>query len=147
MSALLERMKQAGYKVTKARQAVLAALEQAAEHPTSAAVLEHVAQHAPTIGRASVFRTLDLLTRLNLIRPTYGLSSLTPTYVLMPDGHHHHLICVVCRRVIEIDECGLEALGRHLEERMGVKLLGHLVEFYGRCERCLDAVMGDECDE
>jgi Fur family ferric uptake transcriptional regulator len=145
MGSALDRLKIAGYKLTKARQMVLQALEQSHGHLTSTEVLEQVADAAPNIGRASVFRTLDLLTRLNIIRPTYGLSSLTPTYVLMPDGHHHHMICIVCNRFIEIDECGLESMARQLEERMGVKFLGHLVEFYGRCERCLTAPLpGDD---
>jgi Fur family transcriptional regulator, ferric uptake regulator len=145
MSRALERLKTAGYKLTKARQAVLHALELAHGHLTSTEVLDQVAADAPGIGRASVFRTLDLLTRLNIIRPTYGLSSVTPTYVLMSDGHHHHMICVVCNRFIEIEECGLEMVARHIESQMGVKLLGHLVEFYGRCERCLNAPMpGDD---
>lgn len=147
LSSPLERLKVAGYKLTKARQAVLHALEQAHGHLTSTEVLDQVTEAAPGIGRASVFRTLDLLTRLNIIRPTYGLSSLTPTYVLMPDGHHHHMICIVCNRFIEIEECGLEAMARHLEERMGVKFLGHLVEFYGRCERCLTAPLPGETDD
>jgi Fur family transcriptional regulator, ferric uptake regulator len=139
MSSALDRLKKSGYKLTKARQAVLHALEAAGGHLTSTEVLDQVTSAAPGIGRASVFRTLDLLTRLNIIRPTYGQSSITPTYVLMPDGHHHHMICIVCNRFIEIEECGLEAMARHLEAEMGVKMLGHLLEFYGRCERCLDA--------
>ena len=145
MSSALDRLKSAGYKLTKARQAVLQALEIAGGHLTSTDVLDQVTEAAPGIGRASVFRTLDLLTRLNIIRPTYGLNNVTPTYVLMPDGHHHHMICVVCNSFIEIDECGLEAMARQLEAKMGVKMLGHLVEFYGRCTRCLDAPLpGDE---
>lgn len=144
MSSALDRLKVSGYKLTKARQAVLHALEQAHGHLTSTEVLEQVADMAPNVGRASVFRTLDLLTRLNIIRPTYGLSSITPTYVLMSEGHHHHMICIVCNRFIEIEECGLEAMTRHLENSMNVKFLGHLVEFYGRCDRCLDAPLPDD---
>ena len=88
-------------------------------------------------GRASVFRALDLFTRLSLVRPTYIDSSVTPTYVLMPDGHHHHIICTNCNRVIEFDECGLEAIAAELERRLGVRLTGHLLEFYGLCDQCV----------
>jgi Fur family transcriptional regulator, ferric uptake regulator len=89
------------------------------------------------IGRASVFRTLDLFTRLAIIRPTYIDSSITPTYVMLPGGHHHHIVCINCSRVIEFDDCGLDKIAAQLEDRLRVRLTGHLLEFYGLCEQCL----------
>ncbi|MCU0512624.1 MAG: transcriptional repressor [Anaerolineae bacterium] len=136
MSPHLERLKAAGYKLTKARSTILHVIEAAGGHVTSAEVLEKVAALNPSIGRASVFRTLDLLTRLVIIRPTYPGGSTTPGYVLMPGGHHHHIICMVCNRIIEFDDCGLEGMAAALEERLHVRLEGHLLEFYGRCDRC-----------
>jgi Fur family ferric uptake transcriptional regulator len=89
-----------------------------------------------SIGRASVFRTLDLFTRLAIIRPTYIDSSATPTYVLMPDGHHHHVICTRCNRVMDFEDCGLAALTQQLEAEFNVTITGHLLEFYGLCAAC-----------
>ena len=134
-----ERLKAAGYKLTNARLAVLAAIEALGGHVTSAEVLAEVEAQDSAIGRASVFRTLDLLTRLGIIRPTYITSSMTPNYVLLPDGHHHHIICVRCSRVIEFEDCGLDQMTAVLEEKLHVKLLGHLLEFFGICDLCLRA--------
>jgi Fur family ferric uptake transcriptional regulator len=136
LSPRAQRLRDSGHKLTHARLAVLNALEQSGGHITSAEVLESVNHLDATIGRASVFRTLDLLTSLSIIRPTYIASSATPTYVLLPEGHHHHIICTNCNRVIEFDDCGLEAITRQLETRLHVKLTGHLLEFYGLCDRC-----------
>lgn len=130
------RLREAGHKLTNARLTVLDVLENAGGHLTSAEVLEQVDQIDPSIGRASVFRTLDLLTSLSIIRPTYMNSSMTPTYVLMPDGHHHHVVCTNCNRIIEFENCGLGAIAAELEERLHVKLTGHLLEFYGLCDKC-----------
>ena len=80
---------------------------------------------------------LDLFTSLSIIRPTYLHSSLTPTYVLLPDGHHHHIICTNCNRVIEFEECSLAGMAAVLEKRLGVRLSGHLLEFYGLCDKCV----------
>ena len=102
----------------------------------SAEVLERVSRLDARIGRASVFRALDLFTSLSVIRPTYIGTSQTPTYVLMPDGHHHHILCTQCGRVIEFDECGLGDLAQELALRLGFRLTGHLVEFYGVCADC-----------
>jgi Fur family ferric uptake transcriptional regulator len=131
-----QRLRDAGYKLTSARLAVLRAIEDSGGHITSSELLERVAAVDASIGRASIFRTLDLFTRLSLVRPTYIGTSVTPTYVLMPDGHHHHIICTMCNRVIEFEECGLGALTAELEKRLNVHLTGHLLEFYGLCDEC-----------
>ncbi len=136
MSNRAQRLRDAGYKLTNARLTVLSVLEQYKGHMTSAEVLAAVAAADESIGRASVFRTLDLLSQLAIIRPTYIDSSMTPTYVLMPDGHHHHIICMQCNRVIEFDDCGLKTLEDQLSQKYNVHLTGHLLEFYGICESC-----------
>lgn len=130
------RLRSAGYKLTNARLTVLKVLEDHDGHMTSTEVLDEVTRQDPDIGRASVFRALELFTRLSLIRPTYIDSSATPTYVMLPDGHHHHIICTNCNRVIEFDECHLDALEAELEAKLNVRLTGHLLEFYGLCEAC-----------
>lgn len=131
-----QRLRDAGYKLTNARLTILSILESHGGHMTSAEVLEQVEHTAPEIGRASVFRALDLFTRLSLIRPTYINDSSTPTYVMLPGGHHHHIICTRCDRIIEFDECHLERLEHELEHRFDVQLTGHLLEFYGLCTNC-----------
>jgi len=136
LSTALERLRAAGYKLTNARQTVLTVIQRLGGHVTSTQVLEEVAQVDPTIGRASVFRTLDLFTRLAIIRPTFSESSLTPSYVLMPDGHHHHIVCVSCHRVMEFDDCDLEKMTAELERRLNVHIHGHLLEFYAVCSTC-----------
>lgn len=146
MSDHRERLKHAGYKLTKARLTVLEVIERASGHLTSAEVLDGVAAVNPAVGRASVFRTLDLLTRLSIVRPTYIGTSMTPYYVLMPGGHHHHIICTECSKVIEFSDCGLEQMAQALEDRLHVKLTGHLLEFYGQCAECQDKILPDDED-
>jgi Fur family ferric uptake transcriptional regulator len=132
-----QRLRDAGHKLTEARLTVLNVLETSEGHITSAEVLDRVSALAPNIGRASVFRALDLFTHLSIIRPTYVDSSVTPTYVLLPGGHHHHIICTNCNRVIEFEDCHLKELADDLEAKLHVKLTGHLLEFYGLCDECV----------
>lgn len=136
ISPRVQRLRDSGHKLTNARLTVLGVLEHGDGHLTSAEIVEAVSRVDPDIGRASVFRTLDLFTRLAIIRPTYIDSSTTPNYVLLPDGHHHHIICTNCHRVIEFDECALGALAAELEQRYNVRLTGHLLELYGLCDKC-----------
>lgn len=138
------RLRASGFKLTHARLTVLSALEAGDGHITSAALLEEVGRIDPGIGRASVFRTLDLFTRLSIIRPTYMGGSVAPTYVLMPDGHHHHIICMTCNRVFEFEDCGLDVLTHDLETRFNIQITGHLLELFGICADCKNAPFKDE---
>ena len=130
------RLRHAGYKLTHARVTVLNTIINLGGHVTSSDVLDAVADVDESIGRASVFRALDLFTQLGIIRPTYIESSVTPHYIIMPDGHHHHVICTNCNRVIEFDDCGLGDLTKQLENRFNLQITGHLLEFYARCDNC-----------
>lgn len=145
-SPRVERLREAGYKLTNARLTILDVLEHGGGHMTSADIVAAVAQRDSRIGRASVFRTLDLLTRLAIVRPTYIEAGTGPVYVLMPQGHHHHIICTTCNRVIEFENCGLDALTQRLESEYGMTLTGHLLEFYGECRDCADAGTDKETD-
>ena len=92
---------------------------------------------APRVGRMTVYRTLDLLGELGLLRPVYQGTG-AAHYVLLLNGHHHHLVCSRCRRVIEFDECALAELAETVGRRYGFAVEGHLLEFYGRCSDCSD---------
>ena len=132
----LERALQArGYRLTPARRAILAALTAAGGHVTADELAAAVHQNAPTVGRMTVYRTLDLLGELGLLRPVYQGTG-AAHYVLLLDGHHHHLVCSRCRRVIEFDECALAELAETVGRRYGFAVEGHLLEFYGRCVEC-----------
>lgn len=130
------RLRNAGYKLTNARIVVLQAIIELGGHCTSTEVLDSVTALDASIGRASVFRTLELLTQLGIIRPTYLESSMTPHYVMLPNGHHHHVVCTNCNRVMEFEDCDLSNLQKELEKRLGVQITGHLLEFYALCENC-----------
>lgn len=135
LAALLNK---AGYKYTRPRQAVASALLNAAGHLSAPEVVEAVAGYDASIGRMSVYRSLDLFTRLGLIRPAFQEGSVA-RYVVMVDGHHHHIICQNCGRVIHFDQCPLDELTNYLEKKFACEINGHLLEFFGRCEECADA--------
>jgi Fur family ferric uptake transcriptional regulator len=133
---VLAHLQDAGYKITNARRTVVTVLCESNGHLTSAEVLDRVEARDPAIGRASVFRTLDLLTDLAIVRPTY-LEPRTPNYVVMPtDGHHAHIICTTCSKVIELDECHVSDLLEDIARLHNLRLTGHLLELYGSCADC-----------
>ena len=134
-SASMQALRNAGYKLTSPRLTILDLLDKSGGHVTSSELLSLVDERDPSIGRASVFRTLDLMTKLGIIWTSVQGGS-TIHYMLMPGGHHHHIICTNCNKLIEFNDCKLGNLIAHLEKEYGVQVEGHLLELYGRCENC-----------
>jgi Fur family ferric uptake transcriptional regulator len=134
-SASVQALRNAGYKLTSPRLTILDLLDKSGGHVTSSELLSLVDERDPSIGRASVFRTLDLMTKLGIIWTSVQGGS-TIHYMLMPGGHHHHIICTNCNKLIEFNDCKLGNLIAHLEKEYGVQVEGHLLELYGRCENC-----------
>jgi Fe2+ or Zn2+ uptake regulation protein len=134
---LYTSLRRAGYKVTQARRAVIESLAQEPGHLTAPDVVQAVQRYAPGVARASVYRTLELMTRLGLMQSS-TLGGTAATYVLTPNKHHHHVICTECRKTVEFDDCVMEEIEDRLGERLGFSFEGHLVELYGRCPDCLD---------
>jgi Fur family ferric uptake transcriptional regulator len=124
-----------GYRLTAARRAILATLVESGGHLTADELVDRTRQRMTSIGRMTVYRTLDLLCQLGLLRPVYQGTG-AAHYILLDDGHHHHLICSRCGQVTEFDECALGDLPARLATQFNFRVRGHLVELYGICGRC-----------
>lgn len=136
MQPMAKRVQSAGFKLTPPRQAVLQVLEESREHLTPAEVLARAQAIYPSLGRATVYRTIELLINLGVVRPIFlGARGMCLT---LAEGGHHHLICFECGSVIEFEECTVGELEQELAQRLNFQIRGHLLEFYGVCERCHD---------
>jgi len=134
---LSDTLRRNGYRLTAARRAILLALVDSGGHITADGLVDIVRRESQTIGRMTVYRTLDLLSQLGLIRAVYQGTG-AAHYVLMEDGHHHHLACTGCGLVIEVEECVVDSLAQRVDSRFNFQVEGHFLEIYGKCERCQD---------
>ena len=135
-SPMARRIQAAGFKLTLPRRAVLEVLEGTARHLTPVEVVERAQAIHPNLGRATVYRTLELLTRLRVVRPI--LIGERGACLTLAEGGHHHLVCSECGTVIEFDECTVGELEQELVRRLDFQIRGHLLEFYGLCTQCHD---------
>jgi len=92
------------------------------------------------IGRATVFRTLDLLAQLGVLEQLHSDSR--HAYTVCSPRHHHHLICSECSKVVEVTAPSVERAVRALAEKEGYQLEGHLLEIIGLCTECQAARRG-----
>ena len=89
----------------------------------------------PGIGRATVFRSVQLMVREGLLDRVY-LADGTHRYRVCGPNHHHHITCVSCNRVVEIDECLAPDLLSAIASSTDFAIEGHSLEVYGRCSVC-----------
>jgi Fur family ferric uptake transcriptional regulator len=134
LTSLGHKLTDAGYRLTAPRSAIVQVLEQEHRHLSPNEVLTLGQQIYPLLSRATVYRTLDLLTGLGLVRPIF-LGDASQRYVTA-EGGHHHLVCTNCGATFEFESCGSEQLAATLSEQFGFEIHSHLLEFYGACENC-----------
>lgn len=135
-------LKENGLKVTNQRIVILEVLEDRPnEHLTAEEIYECVKEKYPEIGLATVYRTIQLLSELNLIDKL----NLDDGYVRYEIGkqsndekshHHHHLICLSCGKVLTFQDDLLESIEQKIEETMGFLVSDHEAKFYGYCKYC-----------
>jgi Fur family ferric uptake transcriptional regulator len=128
-------LRKKGYRLTQSRRHILAALISSQGHITADGLYDTVSQEQSGIGRMSVYRTLDLLSELGLIRPVYQNTG-AAHYILLDSGHHHHLVCSSCGTVIEFDDCAVKKVESAIRRNYNFEIQGHLLEFIGRCSDC-----------
>ncbi len=134
ISGLAQQLKQAGYKLTRPREAVIEVLETYPEHLSHTQILQQGRKICPQLSRATVYRTVELLVTLNLIRPLY-LNDPTQRFMSALGGHHH-LVCSGCGAILEFEHCTIAQLSQELSQKYRFQIHSHLLEFHGKCEAC-----------
>ena len=124
---MIGKMRGAGYKATPQRTAVLRALI-AEQHQS----LEEIRARCLEVGLVTVYRTLDLLNELGLVR---RLDLGDGARYELAEDHHHHMICESCGDISEFDECPLDPTLLPVENS-DFEIRSHSLEVYGRCAAC-----------
>jgi Fur family ferric uptake transcriptional regulator len=122
--------------VTEQRLRVLQALASTHKHVNVEEILERLQGTGPVIGKATVYRTLDLLVESGLVgEHDFGEGFKRYEYLAGPP-HHEHLICEACGKLIEFTSPEVEELERELARAHNFQPRYHRLEVYGLCEDC-----------
>lgn len=136
---LKEELKKEGYKLTPQRRAIVDTIvDNEGKHLTAEEIYDEVKKVCPEIGLATVYRTILLLEKVGVVSRLY-LNDGCSRYELVHSDEthrHHHLICEVCNKIIEVEDDLLDNLEGSIEKDYGFKILDHVVKFYGVCSDC-----------
>ncbi|MEI7556521.1 Fur family transcriptional regulator [Candidatus Chlorohelix sp.] len=132
---IMQKISESGYKLTESRRVLVELALKHEGHFSAADLYETIKSEAPSVGRATVFRTLDLLTSMQLLEKIH-LGDGCHSYVVCQSRHHHHLICNTCGLTIDFENCHLNELLQDLSRLTNFSIKGHWLEVFGQCERC-----------
>ncbi len=132
---LIDAMDRAGIRLTQPRRAVATLIADRGGHFTANDLVADARARRFGIGRATVFRSLELLAEVNLVE-RLDLPSGTHAYVSCEPAHHHHVVCSRCARSTEVDDCGMSAVAQEVARRTGYRIDEHRLELFGLCPDC-----------
>ena len=92
----------------------------------------------PDIGLVTIYRTLEILDKLELICELHA-GGICRSYTMSTPQHHHHLICSNCGIVIDFTDHDISKLEQRLSKEKGFRIDSHLLEFVGLCRACQKA--------
>jgi Fur family ferric uptake transcriptional regulator len=128
---VIEYLNELGFRDTGPRRAVVTTALRLGRF-TATEIVEELRREG--IGRATVFRTLELLTSLGVLDQLH--SDPHHSYTVCSPRHHHHLVCSSCSKVVEVTAPAVERAVRALGEKAGYQIQGHLLEIIGICAEC-----------
>lgn len=136
-----ERLHERGLRWTPQRRLLVDVLAGTDGHITGAELVERCREQEPEVTPSTVYRTLDVLEDIGLIRHAHGLDGREEFHV-RPAREHGHMHCSVCHRAWEIGADDVSGLVRDFERERGFRVdLGHL-SVVGICADCQEGSDG-----
>jgi len=130
-----DELSEKGYRITPQRMMILAVIEDSREHISAEEIYAAVVKKYPHVNISTVYRTLELLKKLNLVTET-DLGGGRFKYHPADKGHHHHLVCQECGAVIDLEESELFPLKKALLKKYKfIADLKHMA-ILGHCMKC-----------
>jgi Fur family ferric uptake transcriptional regulator len=130
---MMRRLDEEGLRLTGRRELVVQAIADKPGSFTPEALVDELRPHG--IGRATVYRALELLERLGVLTRVH--LGACHAFTVCDEGHHHHLLCSSCNAVVPVDASVIEAEIQKLAKRLQFRVDTHMLEFAGRCATCL----------
>ncbi|HEY8491440.1 MAG TPA: Fur family transcriptional regulator [Dehalococcoidia bacterium] len=131
LERIISRLEERGHRLTPARLAILATVASRKRYFT----VDDISRMLPQVGRATVFRTMKLLTEMDVVCRVL-LEDGSLRYQMSRRGHHHHLVCTRCGAVQDFTDCDVSSLVDQLARQTDYEIEGHWLEVYGRCGKC-----------
>jgi Fe2+ or Zn2+ uptake regulation protein len=130
-------LKRLNLKITPKRVAILDILMKESVYLSPEDIWKKMKKRFIKIGLPTVYRNLEELSERNIISKVTHPDRQLYYYLCQNQSHHHHFICLSCRRVEDISLCGAKEAEEEVKKKIGGKVLSHIFQINGFCKHCL----------
>ncbi|MGD0006541.1 MAG: transcriptional repressor [Anaerolineaceae bacterium] len=134
-TALVDKLKQHGHRITPQRAAILKVFTESQDHPSVEQVYEQIKADFPMTSLATIYKTVTLLKEEKEILEL-GFANESSRYDGNKPYPHPHLICVRCHRIIDPEIELFNELPQELAQKYGYQIVNQRVDFFGICPEC-----------
>lgn len=132
---IISRLKLDGHRITPARSKIVDLLTNSKEPLSAIDLIEAFHSVGMKVNKTTIYRELDFLIR-NALLKEIEFGEGRKRYEI-DTGHHHHLICINCKKIEDVDlKADLTAEEKRIEQETGFKVESHSLEFFGHCKNC-----------
>jgi Fur family ferric uptake transcriptional regulator len=141
-----ETLRKRGYRLTPQRHMILSVIQEAGGHLSIDQILERVQERNPYVSLSTIYRTLELLRELGLVRENH-LPGEQPHYEIAESTAHHHLVCRGCHTIIHLDDTLLGKLDEELQNKYTFHGLTLDLVAAGFCDTCWKGMQKEQVSE
>lgn len=125
-----------GFKYTFERECIYGEIQKIEHHFSADSLYERFKDRGERIARATVYRNLPLLLEAGVIQKSAGEGTRDFYEKTDSRGHHDHMVCLACKKIIEFHSEELEAIQEQLTKDYKFKLVFHDHRLFGYCDKC-----------
>jgi len=138
VAAFAEHCRNSGLSVTRQRLAIFEALAGSRAHPSAEDIHRSVRRRLPHLSLATVYKNLEALREIGAVSDVNALHEHGRYEAALPGTGagtpHHHLVCIRCRKVVDLHDAGLDDL--HVSDAQGFEVRALKVQVEGVCPEC-----------
>jgi Fe2+ or Zn2+ uptake regulation protein len=130
-------LKTLNLKATPKRLAILEILAEASGYLGPEEVWQRMKTNFKSIGLPTVYRNLEDLSKEGVVFKVIHPDRKLYYFYCSNANHHHHFVCVSCRKVEDIQFCGMKDIENEVISSLKGQVVSHLFQVYGFCSTCL----------
>ena len=135
LRAMVKTLRENQYRITPQRLAILKILAESKGHPSVESIYAQVKPNFPTTSLATIYKNVAVLKDLNQVLEL-GFSDDSNRYDGNKPYDHPHVVCTVCKKILDPDIAALEDMTQELVRLTGFSITRHRLDFFGICPEC-----------
>jgi Fur family peroxide stress response transcriptional regulator len=134
-TTIVKKLKENGYKLTPQRLAIVKILAVSEGHPSVEKIYAELQDDFPTMSLTTVYRNVMVIRSLGEVLEL-GFPDGSNRYDGNKPYPHPHVICLKCKKIIDLELTGLKDMTKEVSKKTGSKILHHRLDFFGMCSAC-----------